>query len=184
MFSAGPAKERISLDLNCGHQNGCNRLRATTSGDLHDHAHEQVKARLDGIEQDVFRVGGVAAVTLESEAFDDQSWIRGPGLGSEGQVEVPCSQQQSPIRNWYGYRNCYSNSTRITALVTARVAEPGAAVTRGKDELRPTVSRIITEIVTLSASAMSTVVTSVGDVKLKAVTMPSTVSVPVPLANQ
>src|SRR5262245_47217760 len=40
--------------------------------DVHNHTREQVQTRLDRIEENVFRIGGMAAVTLQAEAFDDR----------------------------------------------------------------------------------------------------------------
>src|SRR5437867_2372837 len=47
-------------------------LGALALRDVHDHAREQIKASLDRIEQDVFRIGGVGAVTLQAEPLDDR----------------------------------------------------------------------------------------------------------------
>jgi hypothetical protein len=46
------------------------RLAILFLRDIHDHAREQIQARLDGIEQDVFRISGMGAETLEPEPLD------------------------------------------------------------------------------------------------------------------
>ena len=52
--------------------------------DVHDHARVKVQARLDGIEQDIFRVGAVSAVALEAEPLDYRHFGFQRGEGGVG----------------------------------------------------------------------------------------------------
>ncbi len=89
-----------SLSMRAGHHCFINtkrmrfdslRRRNLALRHVHDHAREQIQARLDGVEQHVFRVGGVGAVTLQAETLDTGALV----LSAAKAASVPPPSRRS-----------------------------------------------------------------------------------------